>query len=551
MAKSQSDSVPASFVLLRSREYQTLLTKGLLHAVPPERYLTAAQTEDYSALLQALPAGEDLLSPWLLLATTTKATPLDLSHVLLNHTYPLDEQQAQQLTEVMVNANPALQSWWQKLLEAIRRVRYITANYRHGILVVPRLGNQRPESEQFLSYTQQQYIQPSQLYQEEAWAHALPDLDDDEYALVLPLSRPLGVSPVSPAEQLSGDVIPLTKRGATLLEQHAGYKRLAGPVFARFIEPVLTRRRQVEATANATRLAQLKPAERKKLAPILADLEDAADKRRTRQSSLQAVDAHTFWDALFDYDRTGAEAEHIPDNQRGILLDLGHVARNFLKAQKQRNGPSAQDDLIRAALNGWGAMANNPSLDIKAFNVFNPKSPDGIAVNTLNIHLGNPDINVLAIGYQFLFLKRTHGHQGKDVTPVLLDQARFFAKSAKLETEFVLAIYALGLTLEASRFLDVFRATTYPSPPAAKVKAAPIPRETKNPKLPAEPGTLPEPVASSMHLTSGKPAPVPQAIGDLFGSLTSQTSADNPDSTEISQPIVLSVNPAKQTDQAG
>lgn len=550
MAKSQSDYVPASFVLLRSREHQTLLTKGMLHAVPPERYLTAAQTEDYSALLQALPAGEDLVSPWLLLATTVRAKPLDLSHVLLNHAYPLDEQQAQQLTEGMARANPVLQTWWQKLLKAIERVRYITANYRYGILVVPRLGNQRPESERFLSYTQQQYIQPSQLYQEEAWAHALPDLDDDEYALVLPLSRPLGVSPVSTAEQLSGDVIPLTKRGATLLEQHAGYKRLAGPVFARFIEPVLTLRRQVEATANAIRLAQLKPTERKKLAPILADLEDAADKRRTRHSSLQAVDAHTFWDALFDYDRTGADAEHIPDNQRGILLDLGHVARNFLKAQKQRNGPSAQDDLIRAALNGWGAMAQNPALDVKAFNVFTPKSPDGIAVNVLNTHLGNPGVNVLAVGYQFLILKRTHGHQGKDVTPLLLEQARTFTKSAKLETEFVLAIYALGLTLEASRFLDVFRATTYPAPPAAKVKAAPIPRETKNPKLPAEPVTLPEPAASSKHITLSKPASVSQATGDLFSSPTSQTPPDNSDSTEISQPIVLSITPAKSTDQA-
>jgi hypothetical protein len=456
-----SGSIPALFVLLRANEYHTLLNKGLLHALPTTRFLTTAQTQDFASLLQALPAGEDLRTPWLLLAALQPGSPLDISHTDLTHVYPLSNEQAQDLLPESLKSNPAVASWFHSVRQVFSKIVRILKEYPHGVMVVPRFGNQRPEQSKTLPFTIEQFIAPSQLRQLEAWSRAIPDIDDDDYAIILPLRQPLGSSPATVSSQFTGQVMPLTERGAQLLRQQAGYTDLLPPPPT--ISDVLDLRRQAEAAANAARLSNLVPlkiSDRKKLTQDLISLDTAARQRRGREASPQNVDPIapiTFWDALLDYDRTGADAEMIPDNDRGILLDLTFVSRRFLSAQKERNALGDKAAAIRLALNSWGQFAQNPAYDTSAFTVFNAKSPAKNSVKDLNTYLGGAGLNTLAAGYSFLFLLRSHGHHEQEFTTKTLHKILTFATANNLEKELALALYALGLILPAGRFLSVFR----------------------------------------------------------------------------------------------
>ena len=479
------DNLPTTFALLRVGEYHTLLNKGLLHALPASRFLTTSQTEDYAAWHKALPEGEDLRSrPWLLLGISSDKLPLDIRHADLRHTYRLDEQQAQEMLLNLSASSSASGAWFKNVLDAIRTLLRVRAEYPYGVLVVPRLGDERPERLEYLPFSKEQFIAPDQIRQNEAWNRAIPDIDDDNYAVILPLKQPIGNSPAHVDSQFTRAVIPLTQRGAILLQEQSGYKSL--PASPKLPGEVLLSRRRTEAIANAIRLydlisALLKPAERNKIASILTELENAADVRRQREMSMQAPEQSktpaTFWEALFDYDRTGQNAEDIHENSRGFLLDLGFIARSFLKSQKDSNKLNVDSKIIGIALNEWGQIAQNPALDDSAFTVFKPKSSATVTSKTLNAHLTQTGFNSLATGFQFLYLLRYIGQHEQEFTPDILEQMKALAKGNSLMVELALALYAIGLALPSGKFLATYR-TLLPTTPSA-IKTKPVSASTR------------------------------------------------------------------------
>lgn len=440
--------------LLHETEFHQLMRKGQLHALPAARFVPTADALQIAPWLTALPQNTD--TRWVIVGCTHNQLPLTLEATDFNHPIPLTEEQARVLQPPFQAVLDEQGNWLKDLWKRLRQALWIGANAPHGLIVVPRWGSSRPEKEPYLDSAAVSYIRPEQVLDPAAWTAAVPDVADDDQAIIIRLSTPVADRiPISAANVYP--VGALSERGEFLLTNQSGYRsEQVHTNYAKLIQPILEFRRTADAVATAERLAStvpLKAVDKKKFGALQQHIEHAFARK---QSANNQVD--NFWDALLQYERTGEGAESIPQTQRGYLHDLGRIIKEFYRAEKSRNKFTDSDyNAARQELTAWGVVMNESLLDADASQIFKPKSGVQSLIQNINHRTDETEINSLAVGYLFLRLRDRTGNQEIDLTPEFLDELQQDVRSSKLEKEMALALFALGLMEPSHRFLAVFR----------------------------------------------------------------------------------------------
>jgi len=481
--------------LLHQAEYHQLLRKGQLQALPTNRFLDATTEPQLATWLSNYTAPLAEATAWLLLPTRSNIVPLAIEQTAFDAPIPLEPTAAEQfLVQQPVTVS---RSWFDKLREVIRSIAWLQKNAPYGIVIVARYGGGRPEQQPVLEIAPHHFLRPEDMAEPSKWQQALPDITDDDGAVILTLRQPFAY-PLLKSHH-AGEAIALTERGRFLLIEQSRYPSTLGFTYQKYVLPVLAARQAVDQQATASRvsdLVPLKPADRKKLGELQTQLLDALTRKYQHNPEITLT---TFWDALLAYERTGEGAEAISTTSRGYLMDIGSTVKRYLSAQKARGEfDDATNAHIRVLLGQWGEVMHDSSLDNNADVVFAPKHPANVLVQHFNQLLRIVGPNVLGTSYLYFYLRDTIGNKEQDLTADMLQQLIASAKSIKLECELSLALYAIGLLEPNHRFLPALRtspAVTIPitSKSASTVQAteelgftapkntrAPTPKPTNN-----------------------------------------------------------------------
>lgn len=451
-------------------EYFTLRSRGLLHALPASRYvgINATYRDWYRALPVSWNDGRHFVVKVTQRPDTT--TPLPFQALESNNFYSL-QPEMQRSAESSLQATDFLSSRLGQpvvsdspFYELIKQVRYAQRNFPFGLAIL-KLGDYealRKSGSSVKEVSAECYLPAEDSLEKEAWFHHLPDIEDENYAVVLRLNQVVTANTFIPRDSIDLDkVYPLSERGAQILQIENPNILLAGagPMFENsFVRPVLDSRIKVERRHNAEQLADLVPGKHSKDVPeIASQLMIAWELRQNRDAAVSPnPNCTSFWDYLLDYDRTGEKTLAILNNERGYLQDLRLIIGRYLKRTRLASGQLSEDELTQI-IGVWNKFADDDQFDTNAFKLLVAKSPKNLvdAIRRVSESLAIKEkIQPLIVGFMYLRLRRELGDLEQELT--LRKLKEYIKQADKYNSELCLALYALGLLFPFKTFVELY-----------------------------------------------------------------------------------------------